>query len=650
MRDQDLAIVDGSHMPDYPGGIRWDVEIPHIGPLDLIDEAIAKYPDRPAMEFMGKKISYGEFGELLERATQGLHEKGIGPGSRVGLFMPNTPYYPVMFYAALRTGATIVNYSIASTEKEDLRAKIKSTGTDMMVTMDLHEFRNPTVELLQEGELRQVVQCALRDMLPPLKRALFPLAMSGHTAPPPDGGNPNITDFKTLVDNSGTFAPNEIDPDSLAALQFTGGSSGEPKSAMLSHYNLAASGLLSEELFSAPSAARPGEGMLEPGKERTLSIIPFSHIFGMTTLMIACMHNGSELVMLPNPRDTLEVLHTIDANKPTVHLTVPKLLQSINEHPHTLRDGLRKIFADRAKNDAEKPVHGSLAHKLAAHIKKDIATAKKIVGAVMAYPLFRPFDLTSFKTVISGSEALPPGVRRDFKALTGGADVVSEGYGLTEGCPVSCNLSGVFNLANTIGIPLPRTEIKIVGQDEQGRERIAGIGEPGEIYVRGPQVMKAYYNNDKENAATMTGDGWLKTGDVGYLDEKRFLHYVDRNKRMIKVNGFQVSPISLENVISLHPDVAECVVVGLPDARSGQAAKALIRLKDGAPPLTEDKMRAFLAENHMTGLKMPKYIEFVTEPLLKTAVNKVDWKNIQAIEEQKMSQQQQGPGPGPAPR
>ncbi len=502
---------------------------------------------------MGRKITYAEFGELLERATQGLHEKGVGPGSRVGLFMPNTPYYPIMFYAALRTGATVVNYSIASTEKEDLRGKIKSTGTDVMVTMDLHEFRKPTVELLQEGELKQVVQCALKDMLPPLKRALFPLAMSGHTAPPPDGSNPNITDFKTLVSNNGTFAPDKIDPESLAALQFTGGSSGEPKSAMLSHYNLAASGLLSEALFSAPSAAKPGEGMLEPGKERTLSIIPFSHIFGMTTLMISCMHNGSELIMLPNPRDTLEVLHTIDANKPTVHLTVPKLLQSAIEYPKTLADGIKKIFADRAKNDAEKPLKGNLFHKLAEHIKRDLDTAKKIAGAVMAYPLFRPFDLSSFKTVISGSEALPPGVRRDFKALTGGEDVVSEGYGLTEGCPASCNLSGVFNIAGTIGLPLPRTEVKIVGQDEQGREKIVDIGEPGEIYIRGPQVMKGYYRNDKENAATMTDDGWLKTGDVGYLDEQRFLHYVDRNKRMIKVNGFQVSPISIENVAQPAP-------------------------------------------------------------------------------------------------
>ncbi len=161
--------------------------------------------------------------------------------------------------------------------------------------------------------------------------------------------------------------------------------------------------------------------------------------------------------------------------------------------------------------------------------------------------------------------------------------------------------------------------------------------------------MKGYYRNDKENAATMTDDGWLKTGDA-HLDEQRFLHYVDCNKRMIKVNGFPgITSISIENVAYLHPDVAECVVVGLLDARSGQSAKALIRMKDGAPPMTEEKMRAFLTENHMTGLKMPKYIEFVTEPLLKTAVNKVDWKNIQAIEEQKMSKQT-GPAPGPAPR
>jgi long-chain acyl-CoA synthetase len=159
--------------------------------------------------------------------------------------------------------------------------------------------------------------------------------------------------------------------------------------------------------------------------------------------------------------------------------------------------------------------------------------------------------------------------------------------------------------------------------------------------------MKQYYNNPKETAATMTGDGWLKTGDIAYMDERRVLHYVDRNKRMIKVNGFQVSPISIENAISLHPDVAECVVIGLPDARSGQAAKAIIRMKEETAPMTEEKMRAFLAENHITGLKMPKYISFVTEPLLKVNNIKVDWKRIQEAEIAKLNNNNPGPAPGP---
>lgn len=647
MSEENLAIVDGNHKPVYPEGIDWDVKVPHIGPLDLIDQAIDKYPDQPCMEFMGKTITYREFGNLVQHAAMGLRDKGVEKGTRVGLFMPNTPYYPIMFYAALRAGATVVNYSIASTEKEDLRPKIKNTGTEFMVTMDLNKFRDPVVELLQEGALKQVVQCALRDMLPPLKRALFPLAMKGEFAPPPNGVNQRITDFKTLTDNTGFYIPDNIDPDALACLQFTNGSSGEPKAAMLSHFNLAASGLLAEELFKAPSVVKPGEAMLEPGKERTLSIIPFSHIFGMTTLMIALMHNGSELVMLPDPRDTMEVMHTIDRMKPTVHLTVPKLLQSANEFPKTLAGGIRKIFNERAKYDQDKPLQGTLVQKIGQHLKRDVATAKKIAGAVLAYPWFRPLDLTSFKTIITGSEALPPGVRRDFKELTGGEDVVSEGYGMTEGCPLTCNLSGIFNVASTIGMPLPGTEIKIVTYDNDGQEKIAEIGEPGEIFVRGPQVMKQYYNNPKETAATMTADGWLRTGDIAYMDDRRFLHYVDRNKRMIKVNGFQVSPISIENVISLHPDVAECVVIGLPDARSGQAAKAIIRMKEDTSPMTEEKMRAFLTENHITGLKMPKYISFVTEPLLKVNNIKVDWKRIQEAEIAKLNNNNPGPAPGP---
>jgi long-chain acyl-CoA synthetase len=612
-----LAIANAETLPVvYPPGIRWDIDIPDdITPLKLVEAAIEKYADSNAIAFEGRDITYREFGNLVDRAASGLVARGVTPGMKVGLFMPNMPYYPIMLYAAMKAGATVVNFSVTDTEKEKLVKQIKNSDTEMMVTMDLKQFRMPVRELVEEGVLKQMVQCDLADMLPLTKGFLF-RALQGRLGDPGEV-NDKVTTFHALTNGESAPLPDAPKAQDVAVLQYTGGSSGVPKGAMLTHFNLAANVMQMLELFRMPSP--DGEPMIKPGEERALAAIPASHIFALTSKMIADLANGNTLVMVADPRNTAGVLNTIEKQKATTYFAAPKLLQMINEHPKNVSEAVRQIMRARE----EKPETVS-------------KTAKKLFGAVAHYPWFRSFDISSLKTVIAGSEALQPGVRRDFEALTK-PGIVSEGYGMTECSPlISVNLTGIYNQPGTVGQPAPRTEAKIVSMDEA--HNTLNIGETGELWVRGPQVMLGYYKNPEETAATITEDGWLRTGDNGYLDESMRFHFGDRNKRMIKVNGHQVSPVEIENVVSNCSDVAECVVFGLPDERSGEAAKLQVRLKpDVDPAQMEAQLRTLMKSSHLKPISMPKYIEFVTEPLLKTSVNKVDWRQIQLNERAKMA-------------
>lgn len=577
--NRNQALADGSNLnPVYPADVRWNIDIPRDStPLALIERAIEKYPDNVAMSFEGKKITYREFGDLISRAAQGLKTQGVAEGTKVGLFMPNTPYYPVMFYAALKAGATVVNYSLASKDKSKLLDQIRDSDTAMMVTMDLKDFYNPVSELLKEGHIKGIVRCELGDMLPFPKNVLY-TAFKKKSMTTPQGVNPAVVSFRNLTDNNGMMFAPDVDPQSVAVLQYTSGTSGIPKGAMLTHFNLAANALQMEEFFKAPSR-KPGETLLEPGKERAMAAIPLSHIFGETVLMVAYLMKGGHLILQADPRNTKQTLDLLTKNKATAYPAAPRLLQLINEYP------------DRRK-----------------------------------------YDLSGLKTVIAGSEALPPGTRAAFRELE-----ISEGYGQTEASPVvSCNMHGGLNRPGSIGLPLPRTEVKIVSVDDEST--VMAIGQDGEIWVRGPQVMKGYYNRPDETARTITPDGWLRTGDVGHLDADMFLHITDRLGRMYKRNGFQVSPVQVEKKLSLHPAVAECVVITLPNGQGGYNGKALVRLKDGVDSTpSADDIKSFLKKDqHLGSHELPDVVEFITEPLLRTAVNKIDWKKIQDTERAQM--------------
>lgn len=595
----------------YPPGIDWDVYIPRINLLKVLEESVAKYGDRPFINFVGKKFTYRQFDEEVNRAAKGLQEIGITPGTKVGMCMPNTSYYPIMFFAALKIGATVVGFNPLS-PKEELRKHLKSNNTQVMVTLDLKDFHDKVLELKLDGTLKKVIRCDLSDIIAPAKGAVIDTLSALFLERGLPGRGPTRTDttknlhaadrkdryftirYKDIVKNDGKYEPVQVDPDSTAALVMTGGSTGVPKGAMLSHFNFVANATQIEEFF-AENAHKPEDAVvIRKGQERYLSALPYFHIFALMVGMISPMKLGAELHIVSNPRDLNNLLKVIEKEKITMFPAVPKLLLAI----------------------AEKP---------------DIGW----------------YDLSSLKIVISGGSALTPGTLRAFEESIGRTGIVRQGYGCSEFSPVgSSNLvygeSDIFS----VGLPLPGTTIKIV--DEKDNDRIVNIGEIGEIFMKGPQGMeKGYFGKPGETAKTVTKDGWVHPGDLGYMDEKYNIYIVDRAGRKALINGNNVYPSIGEAAISEHPAVAECAIATLPDQRTGNVLKAFIRLKDGMEgAINAEQMREFL-KLRISSIEVPKQIAFVTEELPKTAVGKPDWKKLQDEEIEKLKAQETKPA---APR
>ena len=578
----------------YPSGVKWDIDIPHINLLTLLDETIVRFSRRPAIDFMDKKISYEEMGNLINHAAKGLQDMGVKKGDKVGLYMPNTPYYPVMFFAALRAGATVVNYSPLYTQAE-LETQSKDSGTDIMVTTELSEFYDKAVTLQKDGHVKQVVQCPIYDMLPTLKSYGYRFLKRKEMTDPINSDHSSVVDparqfvtFKELANNQGDYAPVTISPDAPAVFQYTGGTTGVPKGAMLSHFNLVANTHQVQQYFGTnPNRDNPFNA-LQNGREKVLAAIPYFHVFGMMVAMVGSLKMGGELIIMPNPRDTKDILKTIDKKQPTLFPAVPRLLQSITEYPH-------------------------VSH----------------------------YDLTSLENVISGGAALPNNVKEAFENAVGKPNIIIQGYGLSETSPVAASNppEGRPNRSETVGMPYPQTEIKIVNADDHSKT--LNIGDIGEICIRGPQVMLGYHNKPEETADVLTDDGWYLTGDLGFLDDTMYLKIVDRKKRMIIVNGHNAYPSQIEEELSKLSSIAETVVIGVPDERSGEAAKAFIRFrpdlaKDERP--SADYIREFLAKS-LNKLDIPKTFEIREEELPKTSIGKPDFKALE--EEERLKREQQ---------
>ena len=540
----------------YPTDVSWSDPI-ETGPVwSLLDRSVSRYADRPCLDFLDRRFTYAEVGRLVERTARGLQDMGLKRGDRVGLFLPNTPYSVVFLFAILKAGGTCVNFNPLYVEHE-IKHQIEDSGTEIMVTLDHVATYPKLARMLGQTRLRKIIVCAMADILPFPKNLLYPLVKRADIARFPR--DERHVSFRTLATNDGGPRPVEVDPlKDVAVLQYTGGTTGTPKGAMLTHANIVANAEQCLRWF-------PGARL---GHERVMAVLPFFHVFALTVAETLAIAGGCEIILLPR-FDLDQLLQTIDKKKPTMFPGVPTLYTAINHH-------------------------------------KDIAK----------------YDLSSIRYCLSGGAPLPLEVKTGFERLTGAT--VCEGYGLSETSPVvtSNPLTGV-NKAGSIGLPMPRTIIEIVSLDDPDKRMPQG--DRGEVVVRGPQVMASYWNNPEETAKVLK-DGRLRTGDVGYIDEDGYIFLVDRIKDLIIAGGYNVYPRNVEEAIYHHPNVAECVVIGVSDPYRGQTVKAFVVRRPDCE-LDEATLKAFLKDK-LSPIEMPKMIEF-RDSLPKTQVGKLSKKALQ---------------------
>ncbi|MBK7004069.1 MAG: long-chain-fatty-acid--CoA ligase [Burkholderiales bacterium] len=543
-------------LSSYPAGIPADIDVKQYTSLvDLMDASFKQYAKRPAYHFMGKDISFAQTDSLSQAFAAYLQGLGLTKGDRVAIMMPNVPQYPVAVAGILRAGYVVVNVNPLYTARE-LEHQLQDSGAKVIVIIE--NFAATLEKCIAATPVKHVVLCAMGDQLGLLKGSVVNLVVRHVKKMVPPFRLPKAVRFNVAV-AKGTTAPfnkPDIAPDDVAVLQYTGGTTGVSKGAVLLHRNLIAN-VLQTEAWNSPVMDRI------PADQQPTSVcaLPLYHIFAFTVGMMLSMRMGGKLILIPNPRD------------------IPAVLQELSKHTiHSF------------------PAVNTLFNGLANH------------------PDFHNVDWSNLKVSVGGGTAVQSGVAKLWFEQTGCA--ICEGYGLSETSPsASCNLVTATEYTGTIGVPLPNTTLKLL--DDDGRE--VSAGQPGEIAIKGPQVMAGYWQRPDETAKVMTPDGFFKTGDVGVMDEKGFFKIVDRKKDMILVSGFNVFPTELEDVVAQMPGVMECACVGVIDAKSGEAVKLVIVKKD--PALTDADVRAYCKEN-LTGYKQPKVIEFRAE-LPKTPVGKI---------------------------
>jgi long-chain acyl-CoA synthetase len=524
-----------SDMPwlaSYPDGIRWDLEIEAAPAQRILDDAAAKWPQRPALEFMGKRLTYRELQELTNRAAKGLQALGVGPGIHVGLFLPNTPHYVIAFFGVLKAGGTVVNYSPLDAAKV-LEHKIGDSRTDFLFTLDQAQLYPQMGGMLGKTRLKKLIVGNLAEMTAAPEQVAAAMKAKKETVEVPD--DDRHVSFAKLLDNDGKYTPHAIaDPkDAIAVLQYTGGTTGLPKGAMLTHANLYAACLQYVE------STRGKPPVLDEGNERFLAVLPPFHIYALSVNMLFGLALGAELILHAR-FDPKVALEDISNKQVSVFCGVPTMFTALIDHPDTPRHSLRSL---------------------------------KYCG--------------------SGGAPLPVEVGQRFAEVTGCQ--LSEGWGMTETAPTGTftPVRGQRK-AGSCGIPLPRIVIKLLSLDDA--TKYVPLGEKGEMCIAGPNVMKGYWNKPDATAESTTFDGFFRTGDVAYMDEDGYVFIVDRCKDMLLCSGYNVYPRVLEEAIYQHPAVREACVIGIPDTYRGQSPKAFVSLKDGAEPFTLKDLQGFLKD------------------------------------------------------
>ncbi|MBN9334768.1 long-chain fatty acid--CoA ligase [Devosia sp.] len=555
-----------THSPDrvrpwiasYPEGIEWQTDIDTPPVHEQVLAACARNPSAVALDFLGGTTTFGELAKKIVAFAGALQSQyGVKKGSRVALMLPNTPFYPIAYYGVLRAGGTVVNCNPLYTVPE-LSHITKNAGADILITLDLKQIFEKAEALLAAGHVKSLVVCHFPDALPLAKKVLYSLFKRKDLLNPTRSVHAaNISKFDVLISANATPSAIHIDPKvDIAVQQYTGGTTGVPKGALLTHANIAA---------NMSQIDKWGCGLFYP-PSKVVAVLPFFHIFAMTVCMNVPLCNGTQVVMLPR-FELKALLDLLLRTKANVLPAVPTLLNAI--------------------------------------ARADTATSE---------------HLASLEVAISGGAALPDEVRSAFGKKS--KAILAEGYGLTEASPVVCCAAlRVASKPMSIGLPLPGTDIRFVDVDTK---KEAGIGENGELQVKGAQVMPGYYNNPEATAEAFE-DGWLRTGDVGHVDEDGYVFLVDRIKDLIICSGFNVYPRTIEEALMTHEAVEETNVIGVPDDYRGEAPVAYVKLREGKSA-SEADLKHFLGEK-LNKIEMPKEIIF-KDALPKTLIGKLSKKEL----------------------
>ncbi|WP_133478749.1 long-chain fatty acid--CoA ligase [Cognatilysobacter segetis] len=547
--------LDRPWLASYPAGVPAEIDVDEYPSIvAVLQTAIEKYRDRPAFSNLGKTLSYADIDTLSARfAAYLLGELKLKRGDRVAIMMPNCLQYPIALFGTLRAGLTVVNVNPMYTARE-LHHQLVDAGAVAILVMD--NFAHTVQEVLHETPLKHVITTALGDCLDFPKRSVVNFVVRYVKKMVPDYDIPHAVRFNDVIEAGAGLpfddAGVDIGPEDIAFLQYTGGTTGVAKGAMLTHRNLVAN--------MQQAAAWIGTNV-SYGEETIITALPLYHIFALTANGLVFMKFGGHNYMITNPRD------------------MPGFVKELRHTRFTAITGVNTLF-----------------------------------NGLLNTPGFDKIDFSALHLTLGGGMAVQRSVAERWKQATGSTLV--EAYGLTETSPAACiNPMDLPEYNGAIGLPIPSTDACV--KDDEGR--MLPAGEIGELCIKGPQVMRGYWNRPQETANVIDADGWLHTGDMARMDDRGFFYIVDRKKDMILVSGFNVYPNEVEDVIAMMPQVLEVAAVGVPDEKSGEAVKVVIVPKD--PSLTAEQVIAHAREN-LTGYKLPRYVEFRKE-LPKTNVGKI---------------------------
>lgn len=536
----------------YPAGVSREVDLDkYQSMVDVFGQAVKKYADRPAFSAVGATLTYRDLDTQSRNFAAWLQNKtDLKPGDRIAVQMPNLPQYPVVVFGAMRAGLIVVNTNPLYTQRE-MEHQFNDSGAKALVV--LANMADNAEKVVPQTGIEHVIITEIADMNSPIKRTLMNAVVKHVKKMVPAFNIPGAHKLPAVLGAGARekFTPVETGKDDIAVLQYTGGTTGVAKGAMLTHGNLVANLLQARPMM---------EDAVEEGKEVVIAPLPLYHIYSFTLNFGLMVEAGAHNVLIPNPRD------------------IPGFVKELKNHRFTAFLGLNTLFVALCNNEE-----------------------------------FQDLDFSSLKLTSSGGMALTSDTARMWQRVTGCE--ISEGYGMTETSPVVAFNPPSAIQVGTIGLPIPATIVKTI--DDDGNE--TPLGEPGELCVKGPQVMRGYWQRPEDTRKAFTEDGFLKTGDIALIQEDGYIRIVDRKKDMIIVSGFNVFPNEVEDVVSAHPKVAECAAVGIPDARSGEAVK--VYLVPTAEGVSENELKEYCRER-LTAYKVPKYFEFRDE-LPKTNVGKI---------------------------